>query len=102
MASKKKLTPTYKQMKSFLNETLINPRESYGPLAVILEQNDPRYFESRAMELVSEARQSLGEGTPTDHQLQVYEDKIKKSITLLALASLYRNNLKMEQKSSES
>lgn len=67
--------PSSKQLKQTLNRSLINPREP-GPMQMILEVNDPRYYQQRAMELI---RDNLQKHNP---------ENLIRAVTLLALANL--------------
>lgn len=70
---------TVKQIRSFLSTCKFNPNEP-GPLKIILETNNPNYYEMRAIEFIREARASFN--------LKDYEEKIQKAIQLLILANL--------------
>ncbi len=63
---------TYNQLRKILNESLINPNKP-GPMKVLVEINNPDYWVTRTVELLSD---------PTDENL-------KKAITLLALTRAY-------------
>jgi hypothetical protein len=84
---------TFKELKKALNESLFNPKQTSGPLKIILDQKDPNFLEMRALEFINEARLSLTP-QPTEHQLAVYNDKIIKAISLLAVARLLRSGSK--------
>lgn len=77
-----------RHIRKILNESLFNPSEKTGPLAVIIQQADPSFYETRAIEMIIEAKQSIP--MMTEHQKTVYADKISKAISLLALAKLIR------------
>lgn len=61
-------------------------------MSVITQEADPHYLESRAIEMVREARLCLGTSPnqPNNMQLQQYEAQINKAIGLLALAKVHR------------
>lgn len=69
---------TYTNLKRILNESTVNAQQPEGVLSIILEMNDPQYFENRAIELVKES--TIGNKT----------EKLTLAITLLGLARLYR------------
>ena len=81
-----------RHVRKVLNESLSNPTEKAGPLRIIVEQNNPDFYEIRAMEFVIEARQVLT-GVVTNLVREIYADKIGKAISLLALAKLIRLHL---------
>jgi len=68
-----------RDLRKILNQSLINPKKVPGIIKIILEQNDPAYFETRAIELIHEAR--LGN----------YQEKMTNAITLLAVARYHRD-----------
>ncbi len=76
----KKLLPSKKSLREILMQSLFDPREQ-GPMQVILSQNDPRYFEFRAIEMIKEAQLA--------QEPLVYHEKMSKAITLLGMARLY-------------
>ena len=76
---------TYTNMKKTLLESMFNPKEAVGPIKIIMEVNDANYYVLRAVEFINEAR-----NYPLD--VENYNEKITKAISLLALAKLVRNN----------
>ena len=65
-----------KDLRRILSQSLINPKTVGGAVKIILDQKDPAYYEVRAMEFISEARQNP----------DVYHEKMTNAITLLAIA----------------
>jgi hypothetical protein len=60
-------------------------------MSVIVNQNNPDYFELRAIEMIDEARLSLGVGPEkNDLQMQQYHLKMTQAISLLGLARASR------------
>lgn len=87
----KKKSVGVKQLKKVLSSCAVLT----GPISIIIEQNDPNFYEIRAKELMSEAKLCLGFGTPNEHQLARYEETMSKAITLLGLAICLRKNNEM-------
>src|SRR5262245_12741060 len=85
--------PSIADIRQVLGESAFSPREPVGIIRVIMQQANPNYYEMRAIELITEGQQSISVppgGTPTDHQLSIYNDKMSKAISLLALARVVR------------
>lgn len=87
MPSSKYKVPGIKQLKKLLDESTFNPKNP-GPMSVVVALNDPSYCETKAVELVMEAKKSLT-GIPS---LFIYHDKLIQAISLLALARAMRRN----------
>lgn len=66
-------------------ESLFDPRDA-SPLAVVVSMNDPDYCESKAMELIAEAK--ITRKLPAN-RVQA-DEKIAQAISLLALARVQR------------
>lgn len=89
--SRKNQQPSMTQIKKILQQSAFDPRIA-GPMSVILSQNDPRYFELRAIELITEAQNCLGMSpAPNDVQTQQYQMRMQQAIGLLALAMSKRS-----------
>lgn len=77
-------------------ESVFDPRDR-SPLSIVVEMDDPGYSESKAIELIAEAKQLQREiaAYPTDDSnkgLQdQYDEKVAQAISLLALARVQRN-----------
>ncbi len=81
-------------------------------MKVIVDQNDPGYYETRALELIGEAKKcwkvvesinALQEVTPSNYQKQKdnrerYHECMKNAISLLGLARLGRSDGTSEEK----
>ena len=74
---------TFKQLKKLLNESLFNPKTATSPLKIILESGNKKYYESRALEYIMEARNIILDSDLTKNQ---YHDKLKNAISLLLIA----------------
>lgn len=83
--SKKKLIKVA-DIKKILNESVFDPNIN-SPLALIVQThlNDPSYLESRAIEMIGDAKITRNDN-PVD-----YHEKMKKAIALLAIARLIIN-----------
>jgi len=77
---------TFTEMKKLLLESCFNPKTKGHPMAIIMEQGDARFFETRAIEFIREAQQAIMFPNPNSQQLEIYNDKIAKAISLLAIA----------------
>lgn len=73
----------FKRLKKLLNESLFNPKTATGPLKIILESGNKKYYESRALEYILEARNIVLDSDLAESQ---YHDKIKNAISLLLIA----------------
>lgn len=69
-------------------ESLFDPRDS-SPLSVVVEMNDPDYCESKAMELIREAK--LTRKLPANREQA--DEKIAQAISLLALSRVQRGTV---------
>jgi len=67
-----------RELKKVLNESHINPNRP-GPLKILVEIDNPAYWETRAIELIKEAQTHAV-------TLKDYHQNIRDAITLLALA----------------
>lgn len=71
-------------MRTVLMEALFDPRDP-GPMQVLIDMNDSKYYEARAIEFIKETNLDY-------YDLNFYHDNIKKAIGLLTLARIKRNN----------
>lgn len=71
-------------------ESLFDPRDS-SPLSVVVEMNDPDYCESKATELIREAK--LTRKAPGQNSAAQADEKIAQAISLLALARVQRGGV---------
>lgn len=81
-------------------EALFDPREK-SPLQVVVSLNDPDYCETKAIEMISEAKLVLIHAQPhpieaADTEVQAklmeeYKEKIVRAMSLLALSMVQRN-----------
>jgi len=78
--AKKNRHPSQTTIKKALAASVFDPRAK-TPMAVIVDMEDPRYCELRAIELIRQAQ-----NTP-----QFYQDTISQAIALLALAKVQRS-----------
>lgn len=90
--SRKSNQPSSRDLKKTFNDSVIDPRSPLGIVKIIMEHDNPYYFETRAKELITEAQNCIGPGTPDQHQLANYHDRMKIAITLLGLARLKRKS----------
>ncbi len=89
---KKQNLPSSRDIRKVLGQAIFNPRSPIGPIKIIMDQRNPNYYEMRAAEFITEARNALGENpSPTNQQLEIYHDKLNKAMSLLALARLLRS-----------
>ena len=88
-----------KMMKTILNESVFNP-DIQGPLKIVFDVADPRYYELRALELIQEARQCINRikmynpdhiVDPVRELEYTYHEKLKQAISLLAMARAYES-----------
>lgn len=100
----KQQTPGLRDMQKTLSLSAFAPGKP-GPLRIIADVQNPDYYELRAMEMVKEANSLMKEPLPTvelndgshenvtsvlaERQAR-YDKLITESISLLALAKLYR------------
>ncbi len=87
----KKKIVTVKAIQKFLSDCRFNPNE-HGPLKIILESGNPDYYETRAIELIYEAKSVVSKSNTQLFLLEEYEDKIRKAIQLLTLSILMRKS----------
>lgn len=87
--TKKTTSITYTNLKKILLESLFDPRKPIGTIKIIMEVNDPNYYEMRAIEMIGEAKSILH--TPFG-SINDYNERITKAISLLGLAKLIRHN----------
>jgi hypothetical protein len=75
---------------------VFDPRDN-SPLSIVVDMNDPGYAESKAIELISEAKQLQRELATTENDRadedlkKQYDEKMAQAISLLALARVQRN-----------
>ena len=77
--SNKKSIPSLTEVRKILRQTAFDPRIP-GPMRIIVDVDDPRYFRQRAVELIREA-----EYYPPSH----YDKKLKQATQLITLARAY-------------
>lgn len=99
----KKKTIGIKSLQKCLSESAFNPKED-GPLKIICDQNDPKYCEMRAVELIREAQIAISNleqidddrwikaemKPPSEMLKEAYQEKIKLAMSLLAYARVLR------------
>lgn len=72
-----------RELKRLLNESSFNPRETTGPIKVILDSGNVNYYMSRAIEFIMQAQlEKNGEN---------YHSCLRKAISLLAMARMINN-----------
>lgn len=88
--------PSKKSVREMLMESVFDPRDR-SPLSIVVDMDDPGYAESKAIELISEAKQLAREieSPPVDVAnvglREQYNEKVAQAISLLALARVQRN-----------
>lgn len=83
--------PSKTQIGKTLTESKFDPRKQ-GPLAIVAEIGDPSYAETKAIELILDAKKTLCTGTTN-----AYHANIAQAISLLALARNLRGTTKTER-----
>lgn len=81
--ARKSQPPSMKSLKATLLESAFDPRAQGKPMSVVVSLNDPTYCETRAIELIHEAKI-----TP---DLVQHNEKLTQAISLLALSKVQRN-----------
>jgi hypothetical protein len=96
----KKSLPSKKTIRELLVESVFDPREINTPFSIVIGMQDPNYCESKAVEMIHEAKLALipfaGENT-SEPVLTNYHEKIAKAISLLALARSLRGPVQSER-----
>jgi hypothetical protein len=91
MGKKNKL-PSRTSIRRALLESEFNPREQ-SPLSIVVGLNDPSYGETRAIELIHEAKLTVKD-------LAQYQEKLSQAISLLALAKVQHGPTENTQEKS--
>jgi hypothetical protein len=95
----RKQTVTVTKIRKVLARCKFDPKKG-GPLAIIIEQHidDPRYLESRAIEMIREAQLAIRqEMTGPDNPMtgfDVYQSKMDNAILLLAIAEVVNDQFR--------
>jgi hypothetical protein len=76
-----------KKIREILLESLFDPRD-HTPFSFVVQQGNPIYAETKATELISEARAAYMQGSS-----RTYHEKMGQAIALLALARSHYGTL---------
>lgn len=80
--------PSRASIRAALLESLFDPREK-SPMSIVVGLQDPNYCESKALELISEAKLIAREVVPGS--VEQYQEKLSQAIGLLALCKVQRS-----------
>ncbi len=83
---------TFRQVQKALSNCVFHPNEP-GPLKIIIDVNNPDFYELRAIESIWEARQIKDNLLDNPKLLEQYNNTIITAIQLLILAKETRNNV---------
>ncbi len=86
--------PSKASIREALLEGLFDPRAPQTPMTVVVGLQDPTYGESKAIELVSEAKliaRKMDQEGKTQKLMDEYQEKLAQAISLLALSKVQRN-----------
>ena len=91
--------PSMKSIRETLMQSVFDPRDRSTPMSILVDMEDPGYCESKAIELISEAKKlqkeiaSPPEDFSNSNLKEQYDEKMAQAISLLALARVQRNDV---------
>ncbi len=76
------MKPSKQSIRKILMDSLFDPRDKATPFSIVVDMNDPKYLENRAIEMIREAQ--------ICQPAEEYNEKIVRAISLLALSRAMR------------
>lgn len=95
MGKRKNLPPSKASIRDALLEGLFDPRDR-TPMSIVVGLQDPSYCESKALELISEAKIVAGRGL-----WDQYQEKVAQALSLLALCKVQRSSTGADRGTSQ-